>query len=198
MLFLISACSMFAMEEPTAPAPEGLYSWSVGPRTLRLLDEDRAVVVEDGAALQELEIPTIGTELRDAAVATVDLDFDGNPDLRIVDLDSSGAYNVFHAFYRFDPSTTRFERCTALDELHNVVVDPLTRRVTSTSLGNGMGSSGTKVILESRGGCAFHTVATLTWDVPMESGEGFAWCEVDGTERWRVPMTDQLPERPCP
>ena len=197
-MLLLSACSLFSPDPVAEPAPPGLFDWPIGERTLRLVEEDRALVLEAGKTLQTLTVPTIGPDLRQAAVTTVDLDFDGQLDLQIVDLENSGAYNLFHAFYRFDPKARRFERCTPLDELHNVVVDPKQRRLTSTSLGNGMGSSGTKVILENRGACDLHAIATLGWDVPMETGEGEAWCTVDGRETWRVPMTDQVPDRPCP
>ncbi len=90
---------------------------------------DNAIEVRRGATvLQRLDIPP-SAEAPDIEV--LDLNFDGTPDLRVIDVRPAGP-NVSYINWLFDPASQRFVRSEALDELVAPEFDAARRQVRSS------------------------------------------------------------------
>ncbi|MEZ4320251.1 MAG: hypothetical protein R3F61_22420 [Myxococcota bacterium] len=185
-----------------------MHVWTVSPGAghpqveLHLVLEDRVAVYVGGKHSGEITIPVIPESRRDTkgfVMSEIDVDFDGVNDLQVRDDDASGAYNHATWVFRFDPSSSSYTKCDAISGLHNLGVDPDTERVYATSLGNGVGSSGTETYYQANGGCAFEELGTMGWDVGLSNGRGDARCTLVGEEEpvWRMQVTEK-PDRKCP
>lgn len=193
---LVSPVLLFALACAGAPPPpSGLHDWTEGELTLRLVEDGRGVVIRDGTVVAELELPHIPSDRYDGAVDWVDFDFDGTSDLRVLNADDSGAYNVFKTYYRREGD--RYQRCEAVSQEHNVLIDAIRKELIATSLGNGVGSSGVRKVFRPHG-CELATLATLTWNADMQTGQGEAVCTVGGAERWKEVYEGPPPDRSCP
>jgi len=187
---------------------DSLQTWNLEPGSdqpsvrLELILDDRVAIYVDGAHSGELDIPTLPEASRSRpgmVLSELDIDFDGFTDLQVRDSDQSSAYNLAYAWYRYDPSSQSYLRCSALDGLHNIGTDPGSQRLYSTTLGNGVGASGTTTWFEASGGCSFVELGTMSWDIAMSNGRGDAKCTLVGEVEpvWRM-QVNQRPDRACP
>jgi hypothetical protein len=192
-------------DDDAGDAPLKVWSASPGgsePKIeLRLILDDRVAVYADGKHTGELDVPAVPEDRRDASqqvLVGMDVDADGLKDIGFRDDDQSGVINGVYAFYRYDHSARSYRRCTDLDGWPNLEVNR-DGGLISTNLGNGVGSSGATTWLRSDGGCGFTPIATLTWEVSLQSGNGSAHCTLWGEEepQWRMPVNER-PSRACP
>jgi FG-GAP repeat len=104
---------------------------------------DLVVIHEGGRVAQTLQshqgtlIPASGAEDGSGLVTSIDVDFDGRPDLVLF---AGGSAIRSYVFWRFDPETKRFVYAPALGKLANPTLDPRRREIREWEGGGNAGA----------------------------------------------------------
>ncbi|KQP20003.1 hypothetical protein [Pseudorhodoferax sp. Leaf267] len=127
---LLAACQPAAAPPAaTAPAAPASTPAAATSAALQFARAGDTIEVRRGAdVLQRLQIPASAEA---PEIEVLDMNFDGAPDLRVIDVRPAGP-NVRYVNWLFDPAGQRFVRSAALDELPAPAFDAARREVLSS------------------------------------------------------------------